>query len=74
MRIVQLHGGPRHGETASVEDGRTEFVIIKPNEELSSMLANPSKYGQKVPIRTGRYTQVTGQPGNFEWVGWEPSK
>lgn len=60
---VALYGGPLHGEVIVTdiwpgnEIPYEEWIDAPENEELEQ-------------LKTGRYTAVSGQPGIYEWVGW----
>lgn len=73
-RVVNLHGGPKHGETQSIQADAKFFTVITPTEDLQKLLADPTRYGEGIMYRKGTYSQVHLQPTEFEWDGWEPSK
>jgi len=68
-RIVQLHGGPWHGQQVSVPSGRDHFHIIMP--VLDALTRTPE---QPTPVDTkeGIYSQVghAGWINDFEWDGF----
>lgn len=62
-RVINLHGGPYHGQTMALEDGYDHFHVSCPD------LAHAEE-GDMVPIREGMYSKVAGRPNDFEWDGW----
>ncbi len=74
---VHLNGGPWHGKTIAIEDGRDHVHILQPVEDAlreaitKEITAEEAQQGlQRVPIKEGMYSQVRGCPGEYEWDGW----
>jgi hypothetical protein len=66
-KVVQLHGGPMHGQRVTVQEEWNHFHITEPPSPAA--LAFPSE--TPVPVRKGTYSQVAYQPRDFEWDGWK---
>lgn len=72
-QTVHLNGGPWHGRTTTVPDGRDHFHIIEPVEDAVARAleaSSPEEGFTTVQSREGMYSQVRGVRGEFEWDGW----
>jgi len=70
-RTVKLHGGPWHGQLVSVEDNRDHIHVVTPIMQPPTRLMDPVRHPDAtLPTREGTYSQVQGEPNDFEWDGW----
>lgn len=67
---VHLNGGPWHGRTTAIPEGRDHFHIIEPNVDWSAAITAEENTPVALPTRAGTYSAVRGYPGEFEWDGW----
>lgn len=79
VQTIICHGGPWHGRTTQIPDGRDHFHILEaPNQAIARAIAEGAAESEGLQIltpREGMYSQVhnvTGGPlkGEFEWDGW----
>lgn len=68
-QTVNLHGGPWHGRTTAVQEGRDHFHIIEPEEPLASLLTDED-IPTSVKTREGMYSRIHNSKTEFEWDGW----
>lgn len=64
--VVNLHGGPRHGEEVVLPTGSHTIKIEQPVFHQYSEEEEP----ELVQVREGFYTPVAGYPQDWEWDGW----
>jgi len=66
---IHLNGGPWHDKVVAIEDGRDHIHLVMPDIDPAKML-DPTAAGERVPVKEGTYSQVLGEPDQFEWDGW----
>lgn len=72
-KTITLHGGPWHGRTTAIEDGRDHIHIVEPINDAVKRVLEEAEGDQEfitVPMREGTYSRVAGRPDDFEWDGW----
>lgn len=72
--IIQLHGGPNHGERRSIQQNRDHFHILGVIPGNVDHILKPAEDGEdlslrEIPKREGMYSRV-GRSSDFEWDGW----
>ena len=67
---IRLHGGPMHGQTVAVEDGKHSIKIVKPVMLPPNYTQADIDKADTIPTREGRYSRV-GNSTDFEWDGWQ---
>lgn len=67
MEQVTLHGGPQHGGTLTLPEGRTHFHVL--GVDHSEPIPVDTQGVMEVPLRQGMYSRV-GRTNDFEWDGW----
>jgi hypothetical protein len=74
-QTAHLHGGPWHGQTVTLEDGRDHFHIIEPVEPLL-LKESDTTFTANLATREGMYSRVRDVRPNpdgvldYEWDGW----
>lgn len=63
---VNLHGGPRHGESYVLADGSWNLIVIRAANTKALL---ERKAGDLVPAKRGSYSRVRNT-SDFEWDGW----
>jgi len=67
-QTILLHGGPWHGQTYSIPDGRDHFHILTPIPP--KFLTEEQAKLAEVQVREGTYSRVHGSHIDFEWNGF----
>lgn len=70
-QTIHLHGGPWHGQTHALEDGRDHFHVLSPMTpaEIFKKAKDDGSAISRVPKKEGTYSRV-GSSQDFEWDGW----
>lgn len=68
--VYKLHGGPWHGRTVIVEEGRDHLHILEPVGIQELGKAEGTLIPDPIRTREGMYSRITRMPGHMEWDGW----